>query len=137
MEVSKLISSFGLKLSLVILLMTLILIGGFYELQISACRVANQNLTLNNQNLQSEIEQLDSQKSYQNTQYYLDKLTREKGYKEKDEEVFDLSAVENLPADPEYSFIPSGVEQEKEAIFKWIDTFSRKQALRSDTDFSC
>ena len=100
----------------------LVLIGFniFYLLDIQACQNYNLSLSTKNSSLTRELEQIENQEAYQNSQLFQDKEIKQRNYKNKGEQIIDLSLVEKQPVNSATSYIPSQVV-ENSNLKKWSD----------------
>jgi hypothetical protein len=92
----------------------------FYILQIQSCQNFNLNLATSTAALSKELEQIDNQEAYQNSQLFQDKEIKQRNYKNKGEQVIDLSLIEKQPENPDFTYIPTQVT-ENSNFNKWTD----------------
>ena len=100
------------------LILVIVCLNIFYILQIQACQNFNQVLSTRISSLTKELEQIDNQEAYQNSQLFQDKEIKQRNYKNKGEQTIDLSLIEKQPDNPDLNYIPSQVSQDSN-FKKW------------------
>jgi hypothetical protein len=123
MNIAVIVESMTTKVVVTGVVALIFLVNVFYVINIKACQQANTYLVDENNGLGREIEQIDNQEAYQNSNLFEEKEIKENGYRLKGEQVLNTSLFESTPQNPDLDYIPELTNEDRSNFDRWMRLF--------------